>query len=97
MPQRTTPQTACIQSTEAHKVIPIAPAQAAMLSTYGALPVTGFVRQPAVLACVPFSATTLWRRVKKQTFPAPVKLSERVTAWRAEDVRQWLAAQGAQA
>ncbi len=64
-------------------------------STYGALPVTGFVRQPAVLACVPFSATTLWRRVKKQTFPAPVKLSERVTAWRAEDVRQWLAAQGA--
>jgi prophage regulatory protein len=73
----------------------IAPAQAAALSTYGALPVTGFVRQPAVLACVPFSATTLWRRVKNQSFPSPVKLSERVTAWRAEEIRQWLAAQGA--
>ncbi|MCX7208445.1 MAG: AlpA family phage regulatory protein [Proteobacteria bacterium] len=63
--------------------------------SYGSLPVSGFVRQPAVLACVPFSATTLWRKCKAGHFPAPVKLSERVTAWRADDVRQWLAAQGA--
>ncbi|WP_082752857.1 helix-turn-helix transcriptional regulator [Janthinobacterium sp. B9-8] len=66
-------------------------------STYGTLPASGFVRQPSVLACVPFSATTLWRRCKAGSFPSPIKLSERVTAWRAEDVRQWLAAQGAQA
>lgn len=26
--------------------------------------------------------------------PAPIKLSERVTAWRAEDVRAWIKAQG---
>ena len=44
---------------------------------------------------LPFSAATLWRKVKAGTFPAPVKLSERVTAWRVEDVREWLKAPNA--
>jgi hypothetical protein len=44
---------------------------------------------------VPVSAATLWRRVAAGEFPEPVKLGERVTAWRAQDVRMWLAAQGA--
>jgi prophage regulatory protein len=44
---------------------------------------------------VPFSSATLWRKVKGGEFPAPAKLSERVTAWRVEDVRQWLDAQAA--
>jgi prophage regulatory protein len=39
---------------------------------------------------IPFSAPTLWRKVKTGDFPAPVKLSERVTAWRVSDVRAWL-------
>ncbi len=43
--------------------------------------------QPGI---VPFSSATLWRKVKAAEFPAPVKLSERVTAWRVEDVRAWL-------
>lgn len=58
------------------------------------LPAVGFVRQAALLPVLGFSATTLWRRVKNQTFPQPIKLSERVTAWRAEDVHAWMAAQG---
>ena len=61
---------------------------------YGELPATGFVRQSQLIpAPVPFSSATLWRRVKAGTFPAPYKLSERVTAWRVEDVRLWLDAQ----
>ena len=61
------------------------------------LPATGYVRQSQLIpAPVPFSSATLWRRVKAGTFPKPVKLSERVTAWRVEDVRAWLSAQGAQ-
>ena len=44
---------------------------------------------------VPFSSATLWRKVKNSEFPAPIKLSERVTAWRVEDVRAWIAAQAA--
>ncbi|WP_283147607.1 helix-turn-helix transcriptional regulator [Silvimonas soli] len=58
---------------------------------YGALPVTGYVRQAQLIpAILPFSASSLWRMVRGGKFPAPVKLSERVTAWRAEDVRAWI-------
>jgi prophage regulatory protein len=58
------------------------------------LPETGFLRQPQVLVFVPISRSTLWRRIRAGTFPGPVKLSARVTAWRAEDVRLWIARQG---
>lgn len=57
------------------------------------LPATGFVRQSELIPhIVPFASTTLWRKVKSGEFPAPVKLSERVTAWRVEDVRGWMSA-----
>jgi predicted DNA-binding transcriptional regulator AlpA len=60
------------------------------------LPATGFLRQSQIVGnIVPASASTLWRWVNAGTFPKPVKLSERVTAWRCEDVRQWLDKQGA--
>ncbi len=57
------------------------------------LPQTGFVRLPLLVGdkktgvpgLLPFSKSTIWRRVAAGTFPRPVKLSERVTAWRAED------------
>ncbi len=58
------------------------------------LPETGFLRQRQVLVFVPVSKSTLWRRVQARTFPAPVKLSERVTVWRAEDVWRWIREQG---
>jgi len=59
--------------------------------TTGELPATGFIRQSQLIpAIVPFSSATLWRKVKADTFPAPVKLSERVTAWPVESVRAWM-------
>ena len=58
---------------------------------FGELPATGYVRQAQLIpAPVPFSSATLWRKCKSGDFPKPVKLSERVTAWKVEDVRQWL-------
>lgn len=57
------------------------------------LPETGFLRQSQVLIFIPISKTTLWRRVVAGTFPQPVKLSPKVTAWRAEDVRRWISEQ----
>jgi len=55
------------------------------------LPKSGFIRQAQLIPDpIPFSSATLWRKVKNGTFPAPVKLSERVTAWRVEDVRAWM-------
>ncbi len=62
----------------------------------GRLPETGFIRKAQLIPfIIPFSNTTLWRKVKAGEFPAPVKISARVTAWRAEDVRAWMQAQAA--
>jgi predicted DNA-binding transcriptional regulator AlpA len=55
------------------------------------LPTTGYIRQAQLIpAIIPFSSATLWRKVKAGTFPAPVKLSERVTAWPVESIREWM-------
>lgn len=58
------------------------------------LPDVGFLRQPQVLAVVPISKSTLWRRIQQRSFPEPVKLSPGVTAWRVEDIRAWVERQG---
>lgn len=57
------------------------------------LPETGFVRQKQLAAIIPFSRTTLWRKVRDGEFPAPVHLSAGITAWKVELVRQWIAEQ----
>ena len=41
---------------------------------------------------VPFSSSTVWRKVRAGDFPAPIKVSAGVTAWRVGDIRAWLAA-----
>lgn len=53
-------------------------------------------KRPGRPAPLPFSAPTLWRKVKAGTFPKPVKLSERVTCWKVGEVRAWMLAQAAQ-
>ena len=50
-------------------------------------------KRPGRPAPLPFSAPTLWRKVKAGTFPKPTKLSERVTAWNVGSVRAWIKAQ----
>lgn len=60
-------------------------------SSSGKLPIGGYIRQSQLIpAIVPFSSATLWRKVKNKEFPAPVKLSERITAWEVSAVREWL-------
>lgn len=58
-----------------------------MKSDSVSLPETGFVRLPEILAVFPVGKTTWWEGVKSGRYPKGVKLSERVTAWRAEDIR----------
>lgn len=71
---------------------------------FDALPDSAFIRESQLVQSpkrpdspvpLPFSAPTLWRKVKAGTFPAPVKLSMRVTAWNVGAVRAWIAAQTA--
>ncbi len=42
---------------------------------------------------VPVSPATLWRWVKAGKFPAPIRLSDRVTAWEASKVNAWIQSQ----
>jgi prophage regulatory protein len=55
------------------------------------LPATGFLRLPEVLQLIPVSKSTWWAGVKTGRFPKPVKLGERITAWRAEDIQAFIA------
>ncbi len=56
------------------------------------LPAVGYLRQSQLIPSVlPFSGSTLWRKVNAGEFPRPVKLSTRVTAWRVQDIRDWMA------
>ncbi|HNV60465.1 MAG TPA: AlpA family phage regulatory protein [Rhodoferax sp.] len=85
-------------------IAPSIPAQKATInqSVFDALPDSAFIREsqlvqspkrPDTPAPLPFSAPTLWRMVKAGTFPKPIKLSERVTAWNVGTVRAWMTAQ----
>jgi prophage regulatory protein len=59
-------------------------------TNFSELPDDGFIRQSQLIPnIVPISGATLWREVKAGTFPAPVKLSQRITAWRVADIRAW--------
>ena len=51
------------------------------------LPNTGYVRLPVVLRFFPVSKSTWWAGVKAGGVPQGHKLSERITAWKAEDIR----------
>jgi predicted DNA-binding transcriptional regulator AlpA len=73
-------------------------------SIFDALPDSAFIREAQLVqspkrpehpAPLPFSAPTLWRMVAAGTFPKPIKLSERVTAWNVGAVRAWMNAQAA--
>lgn len=55
------------------------------------LPAVGYLRQSQLIpAILPFSGSTLWRKISAGEFPKPVKLSARVTAWRVDDIRDWM-------
>ncbi|WP_082565259.1 AlpA family transcriptional regulator [Duganella sp. Root1480D1] len=55
------------------------------------LPKAGYVRISGLIpAILPFSAATLWRKVADGSFPRPLKLSAGVTAWRWEDIHDWM-------
>jgi prophage regulatory protein len=53
-----------------------------------------FLRQKELLEQVlPFSASTLWRKVRQGNFPQPIRLGPAITAWRVSEIEKWLADQ----
>ena len=49
-----------------------------------------------VLKRVPVSRSLFYKLIKSGSFPPPIKLSERTSMWRAEDVNVWLRNRGVQ-
>lgn len=61
---------------------------------HNSFPQTGFVRLKQILAPrgpIPVSKSTWWAGVKDGRFPKPMKLGDRVTVWRAEDIQALIA------
>ena len=50
---------------------------------------SGYLRIKDLVKRVPVAKSTIWLWVSDGKFPAPVKLSERVTAWPVAAIEQW--------
>ena len=50
-----------------------------------------YARISKLTEIVPMSTATIWRKVKDGTFPKPIKLGARITAWLLDDIEVWLA------
>lgn len=53
--------------------------------------------RPARQGLLPMGETTIWDKVRSGEFPQPVKLTERITAWRIEDIQEWMQSKGMEA
>ena len=60
-------------------------------SNFDELPDSAFIRINHLIdtQIIPFSASTIWRKVQRGQFPAPAKLSDNITAWNVGAVRRW--------
>ena len=51
------------------------------------IPNEGLLRVKQLLRFIPVSRSHWWQGVKEGRYPQPLKLSERITVWRASDIR----------
>jgi hypothetical protein len=72
-----------------------------MSTPFPQIPETGFLRiwqiignpkaEPPIPPILPVGRTTFLNGVKSGKYPKPVKLGQRTTAWRVEDIRDLIA------
>lgn len=58
------------------------------------LPETGLLRLKQILRFVPVSRSSWWAGVKTHVYPQPMKLSKRVTVWKAQDIKALCSGEG---
>ncbi|MGO7955418.1 helix-turn-helix transcriptional regulator [Rhizobium leguminosarum] len=46
----------------------------------------GMIRLPQVLSFIPVSRSTVYAKVRSGEWPAPVRISKRVVAWKLRDI-----------
>lgn len=61
------------------------------LENFDYLPDSAYVRLPVLKGLFGVSGASIWRGVKNQSIPKPVKLTERTTAWNVGELREVLA------
>lgn len=64
---------------------------AASLATFDSLPNAAHVRLPVVRALYGVGPATIWRWVKADRMPKPVKVGMQAVAWNVGELRQHLA------
>jgi predicted DNA-binding transcriptional regulator AlpA len=52
------------------------------------LPAEGYVRFPQIKAVYPVSRSSWLAGVKSGRYPQPIKIGERLNAWKVEDIRK---------
>ena len=58
---------------------------------------SGFMRLASIIGSkgpIPVSKSTWWAGVKSGRYPKPVKLGPRITAWRVEDIQNFIRTAG---
>ncbi len=63
------------------------------------LPAEGYVREwqlvgsakRGIVGVLPFGRTTFRQKIKAGQAPAPIKLGDRIAAWKVDDIRAYLA------
>lgn len=54
------------------------------------LPLQGLSRAKDILPLLPFGRASLWKFAKSGQFPAPIRVTGGITAWRNADVIAWI-------
>jgi prophage regulatory protein len=60
--------------------------------TAGGIDMESFLRFPAVLAKTGLSRSTIYLKISRGEFPAPVKLGQRAVGWPETAIARWIAA-----
>jgi prophage regulatory protein len=54
------------------------------------------LRLPAVLDRTGLGRDTVYRLIRRGTFPAPYKISDRASAWKESEISSWIEARAAE-
>jgi prophage regulatory protein len=46
--------------------------------------------KPGRQGVLPVSRTTIWRWVRENKFPQPIRLSSGISVWRLDDIYRWI-------
>ena len=74
---------------------PVTPAFPAWIVATDAAPTVPekMLRLPAVTEAVGFQRSAIYKRIQEGTFPAPIKIGTRASAWPASAIQAWIQTQ----